>query len=334
MRGRVNAAHPTVAQGGPSASSGSRAETRDERSRTAEAEQVEGRGDIAPLVRAYLSIVAATLFWSSNVVAVKFLLREVPAFPAALLRITMAAATLLAWHLASGKRLLIRRAAIRDVLPLGTGGIFLSFLFFTLALSNTSVAHAVFIGALVPTAVLLLARWEGQERVTALKLTGLLVSLVGVVLLALDKTNGGGSSWKGDLLAAAGLWCFAFYTVRSKRLAPLYDSLTLNTYAFAVAALCCLPVLFWEAPRIPWRQITWVGWSGLLYSATVGSAAAYLAYYFSLRILTASQVAAFHYVQPVLATLLGVLLLQESWGAKFGAGAALILAGVFLAERR
>lgn len=287
----------------------------------------------APLLRAYGSVLAATVFWSSNVVAVKLILREVPAFPAGLLRITLAAATLAVWLALRRKPFSIRAAAVWPLIQLGVGGIALSFLFFTLALSYTSVAHAVFIGALVPMAVLLLARWEGQERITLLKVIGLLMSLVGVFLLALDKTNGAGSSWKGDLLAGAGLWCFAFYTVRSKRIAALYDSVSLNSYSFGVAALCCFPFLLWEAPRIPWTQITWVGWSGLLYSATVGSAGAYLAYYYSLRILTASQVATFHYVQPVLATLFGVLFLQESWGVRLGVGAALILAGVFLAER-
>jgi drug/metabolite transporter (DMT)-like permease len=45
-------------------------------------------------------------------------------------------------------------------------------------------------------------------------------------------------------------------------------------------------------------------------------------------------VAAFQYVQPVVSTLFGVWVLHESWGTQFVEGAALILIGVFLAERR
>ena len=289
---------------------------------------------MGPLARAYGSAVAATLLWSSNVVAVKFALLELPAFPTGLLRITLAAATLALWHAFQRKPFSIRAGERWLFAQLGVAGIAWSFLFFTLALSYTSVAHAVFIGALVPAAVLLLARLEGQERFTLLKLAGMGISLAGVLLLSLDQAGGMGASWKGDLLAIAGLWCFSFLTVRSKRAAAFYDSMSLNTYTFVIAAIFCLPFLVWQAPNIAWSRITWVGWLSLLYSATLGSAGAYLAYYYSLRTLTASQVAAFQYVQPVLSTAFGVLFLAESWGAKFTVGAALILAGVFLAERR
>jgi drug/metabolite transporter (DMT)-like permease len=283
---------------------------------------------------AWLSVAAATLIWASNVVAVKFILREIPAFPAALLRIISAGAILALWHAAQRKPFWIRPADRSSLLQLGVVGIAWSFLCYTLALAHTSVAHTVFIGALSPMAVFLLVRLGGQEKFTMIKLAGLVVCLVGVLLLAADKAGGAGAGWTGDLLAFAGMWCFAFYTVRSKRLARGYDSVSLNTYAFVIAALFCLPLLLWTAASVPWGRISWVGWSALAYSATIGSAGAYLVYYYSLRTLAASQVAAFQYIQPVLSTCFGVVLLGETFGARFEAGAALILAGMFLAERR
>ncbi len=286
------------------------------------------------VARAYLAVAAATLLWSANVVAVKLILREVPAFPAGLIRIILAAVTLLAWHVLQRKPFPSNRAEWKAFVPLGIVGIAWSFLLFTLAFRYTSVAHAVFIGALAPIAVLLLVRLEGQERVTLLKLAGLGVSFGGVVLLALDKTNGSGTDWRGDLFALGGVGCFAYFTVRSKQLSARYDSTSLNTYAFLIGALFCLPFFLLWGSAIPWSAISWVGWLSLLFSATAGSAGAYLAYAASLRVLSASQVAAFQYVQPVVSTLFGVWLLRESWGTQFVEGAALILIGVFLAERR
>jgi drug/metabolite transporter (DMT)-like permease len=288
------------------------------------------------LVRAYLAVAAATLLWSANVVAVKLILREIPAFPAGLIRIILAALTLLAWHLLGKKPFPSSRAEWKTFGPLGIVGIAWSFLLFTLAFRYTSVAHAVFIGALTPIAVLLLVRVEGQERITLVKLVGLVVAFGGVVLLALDSTGGSGANWRGDLLALAGVWCFAYFTVRSKRLAARYDSTSLNTYAFLIAGLFCLPLLFLpgSGSAIPWGAISWVGWLSLFFSGTAGSAGAYRAYVASLRVLSASQVAAFQYVQPVIATLFGVWLLRENLGTQFVEGAALILIGVSLAERR
>src|SRR5262249_16031459 len=130
-----------------------------------------------------------------------------------------------------------------------------------------------------------------------------------------------------------GMLCFAFYTVRAKGLAADYDTVALNTYAFAIAVLFCLPLLLWTRSTVPWAQISAVGWSSLVFSATFGSAAPYLTFYYSLRTLTASQAAAFQYIQPVLSTCFGVLFLGEIFGSRFEIGAALILAGMFLAER-
>ena len=287
-----------------------------------------------PPLRAYLGMVAATVFWASNAVAVKLIVRELPYATAAGLRIGLAALTLAIIYGARGGRFRLRQGEARQFLMLSLWGLALSFLFFTAGLYYTSVSHAVLVGALVPVAVLLLARMDGQERISYGKLGGLLLSLLGVFLLALDRAPGSGPNWKGDLMVVAGVWSFAFFTVRSKRIAAAYDSLHFNTYCFLAAVVWFVPWLSITLPRLPWSEITWVGWSSLLYSTTVGSAGAYLAYYYSLRQMKASEVAVFHYLQPVLATLMGVWFFQESLTPRFEVAAALILAGVFLAERQ
>ncbi len=71
----------------------------------------------------------------------------------------------------------------------------------------------------------------------------------------------------------------------------------------------------------------------MVYMAAFASVAAYLVYYWALRYLAASRLAAFSYLLPVMATLLGVLLLPEErvTGHLLGGG-ALVLVGVYLAE--
>ncbi|MBI3895483.1 MAG: DMT family transporter [Acidobacteria bacterium] len=287
-----------------------------------------------PPLRAYVGILAATLFWSSNVAAVKLIVRELPYPTAAGLRMVLAALTLAVFYWARGGRFRFRPGEVRQFLTLGFWGLTLSFFFFTVGVYYTSVSHAVLVGALAPVAVLLLARIKGQERITSGKLIGLLIASLGVCLLALDKTSGPGPSWKGDLIVGAAVCSFAYFTVESKQMAAAYDPLGFNTYCFLAAGIWFVPWLSWALWRLPWGEITWIGWSSLLYSATVGSAGAYLAFYYSLRWLKASEVAVFHYMQPVLATILGVWLFQESLTPRFEAAAALILTGVFLAERQ
>lgn len=285
------------------------------------------------LLRAYLSLGAATLIWSSNAIAVKFALREIPQMATAAMRITLAALTLVVIYRARGGRLQLERGEAKSFLRVGLWGLALSFFLFTLGLNHTSVSHAVFVGALSPLAILLFSWREGQERLSALRLGAVFVSLAGVLLLALDQQGGASPGWEGDLLLAAGVGCFTFYTVRSKQLARTYPSLQFNAHCFLAAAIWLLPLLVVELARLPWREVGWVSWSSLFLSGTVGSAGAYLAYYYSLRSIQASQVAVFHYLQPVLGTVLGVVFFKEIMTGRFLLGAALILTGVVLAER-
>jgi len=70
----------------------------------------------------------------------------------------------------------------------------------------------------------------------------------------------------------------------------------------------------------------------LLYMALFSSALAYVFYFWLLRYLEASQLAAFSYLLPLLATILGILWLGEkgSWGQVLGA--VLALGGVYWIE--
>jgi drug/metabolite transporter (DMT)-like permease len=128
--------------------------------------------------------------------------------------------------------------------------------------------------------------------------------------------------------------CLTYYTVRGKELSKTYPSLQFNTYCFVSAALWLSPVLLFEATRIPWSEVSGVAWTCLLLSGTIGSAGAYLAYYYALRWVQASQVAVFHYLHPPIGTALGVLFFREILTTRFLLGAGLILVGVVLAERR
>ena len=64
-----------------------------------------------------------------------------------------------------------------------------------------------------------------------------------------------------------------------------------------------------------------------------GSFVAYLIYAFALESLSASNVAAFAYLQPLMAALMGIWLLGEKVSLSAVIGGALILVGVYFTER-
>jgi drug/metabolite transporter (DMT)-like permease len=294
---------------------------------------------------AWIYACLAVTLWAANVIPVKIALREIHGLPTSLMRVTLAGTVLLLLHVRQGKSLHDLRSSLREFLSIGFLGIAVSFVCFTTAIEFTSVSHAVFIGALLPLLVLCVVSIQGKERPSVGRMLGFILALAGITLLEIDRTVVGASAqalsnWRGDLLAVGGVCCFTFYTIRGKHLSARYDSFTVNTLAFGVGAAISLPVLLGiSATGLPnalapdWSSVTWVAWISILISGTVGSALPYFVYCRAMQRLKATQVATLAYVQPVIATLLGVAFLGERLGPQFAVAAGLILVGVFIAER-
>ena len=76
-----------------------------------------------------------------------------------------------------------------------------------------------------------------------------------------------------------------------------------------------------------------MAWLCLLFMALFPSTICYLIYSYALTHIPASRVAAFSYIQPVLATMLAVVMLGERVTLPLVAGGAVIFSGVYLTER-
>jgi drug/metabolite transporter (DMT)-like permease len=279
-------------------------------------------------------------FWSGNYIAGKIALRELSPLFLAGLRIGLAGVTMLplyAWERVRKRDRSLTVAARHDVvrlLLLGLLGVTLNQFFFIVGLSRTSVAHAAILIGLTPIQVLIIAGVRGQERITARKAVGMAVALAGVaVLKAFEPAAGAGATWLGDFFIFLTGLCFALFTVFGKEVTREYSTITMNTYAYVGGAVALLPLALWEAAHQPLAHVSAGAWLAAIYMALFPSVIAYLIYYHALAHMAASRVSAFSYLQPVFATIMGVVLLGESLGAPVIAGGAVILAGVYLAER-
>jgi drug/metabolite transporter (DMT)-like permease len=201
-------------------------------------------------------------------------------------------------------------------------------------LARTSVARTALIVALGPVMVLALSCMMRLERLTLSKLFGMLISFGGVAILTLGGAEKGSAAhWQGDLIVLVGSASFAYYTIQVKEIANQYDPLTLNTLTFAIGSVLMLPFAARSVSQIRWGNVTLAGWGGLAFMVVLGTVVAYIVYALALSELSASRVAAFAYLQPVVAALLGVWLLAERITPTVLVGGVLILLGVYFAER-
>jgi drug/metabolite transporter (DMT)-like permease len=284
----------------------------------------------------YSLIVLMTTLWAINFIVAKIALRELPPLLVIGLRSALAGLAILPvywWEARGANGARWTRRDLPVLFGLGLFGVAMNQLFFVLGMSRTSVAHAALIIGLTPVLVLMIASAAGLETLSMGRLLGMFTALSGVVLLQTGAGRGSGATLAGDVFIFLGAFTFALFTVGGKRVARNFTSITLNTFAYVAAGLALAPVTLWKAASFPFENVSAAAWASVAYMALIASVFCYLIYYHALTWIPASRVAAFSYVQPLLATVIAIPTLGERPTGALVAGGALVLAGVIMAER-
>jgi drug/metabolite transporter (DMT)-like permease len=272
--------------------------------------------------------------WSFNYVAGKVALRHLDGLTLAAFRIELAAAVLLPIYFFRRGRPVLDAQDIWTLSYLGWL-LCLNQVFFTVGLAYTTSGHSSMILAIGPILVLLLARAMKLEALSTAKIVGMALAFTGAVILAAE--NGfdlrRSPTLSGDLLTLAGTSSFTFYAVLGKKVAKKYDSISMTAVNFFAGAAVLLPVAIWRGVRLDWSSVGWDAWIGLIYMAAISSVAAYTLFYWALRYMEASRVSAVNYFQPLGAILVAGIFLGEIPTRHLILGGALILLGVYMAER-
>ena len=281
-----------------------------------------------------LTLALMLLLWSFNYIAGKIALRHLDPISLACFRIELAAIIMLPIYFSRRQRAALR---LRDLWPfvyLGFWGVVVNQGLFTIGLNYTTSDHSAVIIAVGPIIILLLARIMKLEAVTPAKILGMAVAFAGVFLLEAENGSPVHSPFLvGDLITLSGTMGFALYTVLGKKVAGQYDAIAMNTFNCVAAAIMLLPLTVRQGMHLDWRAVGWPGWLGMIYMAAASSVAAYTLFYWVLRYMTASRVAAISYFQPVAVILLSVAFLNDHPTRNLLLGTALVLLGVYLAER-
>jgi drug/metabolite transporter (DMT)-like permease len=272
--------------------------------------------------------------WTFNYIIGKTALRHIDPLSLAVFRFELAALVMLGLYFARRERTLPRRADLGRIAVLGILGVVLNQGGFTIGLNFTSSDHSAVIAAVAPVMVLLFASLLRLEALTPAKVLGMAISFFGVLVLETEHGYPSSSPFlKGDVITLVSTVGYALYAVFGKKMARAYDAISMNTYMVVTAAIVLLPLAIRQAIVIDWKGIGWLGWSGVVYMAVCSSVAAYTIFYWALRYMEASRVAVVSYFQPIAVILFSIPILGERPTRHLLAGTALVLLGVYLAER-
>lgn len=280
-----------------------------------------------------LLMLGVTVFWSANTVAGKFALQGFSPMALAEMRVLGATFGFAVVYVAVRGwpvlRLSWREWAFMALA--GFNGVTLNQIFYIGGLARTSVAHTALIVALGPVVVLVLACLMHMERLTAGKGWGMALAFLGVVVLTAGQpAKGSGATALGDVILLIGRLAFAYYTILLKQGIERYNALTLNLLTFATGAVLMVPFSLRPMLEVRWGAVPARSWEGLAFLVIFGTLLAYLVYALALKVMTASHAAAFVYLEPVIAIVLGVWLLSEKVHWEVWVAGAMILLGLFL----
>jgi len=281
-----------------------------------------------------LGLASMLFLWTFNYIVGKISLGHIDPLTLAVFRFELAAAVMLAIYFSRAERMRPRRADFGKIAFLGIMGVILNQGGFTIGLNFTSSDHSAVIAAVAPVMVLLFATVLRLEGLTPAKVVGMAISFFGVLVLETEHGYPSSSPFlKGDVITLVSTVGYALYAVYGKKMARAYDAISMNTFMVVTAAILLSPLAVRQALVIDWKGIGWLGWSGVVYMAICSSVIAYTIFYWALRYMEASRVAVVSYFQPIAVILFSVPILGERPTRHLLAGAALVLLGVYLAER-
>jgi len=275
---------------------------------------------------------AISVVWGSTWLAIKIGLGSItPVFGVAI-RFTLAALILALVLRLRGGRLTFDRTTTPVYLMLGIFSFSFPFVLVYWGEQYVSSGLASILFATYPFVVALLSHFLlPGEKLTPFKITGTLIGFAGVVVIFWSDLSTGGIYGMAAILGSTVLQGFSLVMVKkiAKQIPPV--QMTLGGMVFAIVILYVMAFMFEDFSTLRFDA---AGVGSILYLGTFGSVLTFVTYYWLLKRVEALFLSLTALITPILAVILGALLLGEVLGDRVALGAALVLLGIVTANGR
>jgi drug/metabolite transporter (DMT)-like permease len=283
---------------------------------------------------AMIGLILINVFWGASSIATKEALLQLSAVEIVTVRFAIAfAAAFLIALLFAPEALRIAPRDLPELMFLSVAGISLQFVLQVSALVYTTATNFSLLFNLSAIFIMVFGAVLLGERLGKKQMAGAAIAFAGVFLIV----SGGSIDLNaahipGDLIGLAAAALFGVYSVAAKKAAARYSALTILVYTFLFGVLGLLPFYVFATPMTPLTGLNTLSWASLLFLALCCSVIAFLVYNYGMGRLRASDAAMTIYVTPLSGVTLAVILLGEMLTAYTIVGAALIMAGLYIAQ--
>lgn len=282
-----------------------------------------------------IGLLVAMVLWASSFVALKIAFRAY--HPMVVIFGRMAVASICFLFLIKWFRnsVVYQKGDLKYILFMAFCEPCLYFLFEAKAIENTSASQAGMVTAMLPILVAVFAAWLLKESVGRYTWIGSLTAVFGVCWLTLESvpTNDAPYPVLGNFLEFMAMVCATGYTITLKHLANRYTTLFLTAMQAFVGSVFYFPLLFLPSTRLP-AYFEPVSAMAIIYLGAVITLGAYGLYNYGLKHIPASQASAYVNLIPVFSVIFGWMLLDESFTRGQCIAAGIVMAGVYISQRR
>lgn len=273
-----------------------------------------------------LALIIANIIWGAASPIFKYSLQNIPPFSLAFYRFFIAAFLLFTFvH----KKVDWRDLKNKWLWAFALTGITINIIFFFLALQKTESINAPIIGSSGPLFILIASAIYLHEKIKLREIAGTLLGFLGILLII-------GTNLSGNLLLVIATFGAVGGVIFGRKFLTPQNAAGATFWSFLIGTLTFLPFMLWEY----WINPGWManldhrGWLGISFGAFLSSFAAYSLFNWALSKMPANRTTIFTYIDPIVAILIAIPLLDEKITVPFVIGSALVFLGILIAEGR
>lgn len=290
------------------------------------------------IIIVYLKLLMTATFWGGTFIAGRVIAQNVGPFSAAFLRFLIASVFLivLTWKF-EGRLPLLRKNQIIPIFLLGMTGVFTYNFFFFRGMKLIEAGRASVITANNPIIIALLSAYFFKEKLTPLKMAGIIISVTGAIIVV---TRGHvleifqGSVGRGELYIFGCVVSWVTYSLIGKAIMKDLSPLLSVTYSVIVGAIALFLPAYVEGVTHDFISYSPLEWLSLFYLGFFGTVLGFIWYYQGIQRIGPMKAGLFINFVPISGIILGFLILGEPITFSLITGVIFVSSGVYLTNRK
>jgi len=286
------------------------------------------------LYKGYWALAAISFFWGTTWFVSKLIVTDIPPLQMTGMRQTLAGCLMITYYFLKGKKL----PSLKELLFHLVVG------FLLLSCSNGLTTWAIkyipsFLGALIaclmPFVLIMANVLFFKEKVKPIVYFSLLIGFTGVAVLltSMSSEMHGTHFMFGIILSLISIGTWTSGTLISLKNTMKVDPFEGIGWQMLLGGIVLLISAKVAGQHVELASIPATAWIGFLYLTLVGSILCFICYLYALKTLPMSLVSIYVYINPIVALLLGVFILNEKITSQIMIGILITFVGIYMVKK-